>query len=285
VPLVPVEQVDAKKASLLDKAKALKDIATNTKDLAGKVQSFGEKGWDDDDVIAMAKSVNGIHGSVNKIAGACTKLAGVDSQLIAGDAKAVDYLDKAIQAAETVQTMANAKASADAFAANPSYETASAWADGVGDVFDKAGAYLPTGALPSFMGDYFKGLFSAPKNYIAAFKGMMEQRYKGVEAATGVPFMGIAHNKGAWEGGGYVWEGEMTGLFIGASLSGDHMVANELQSYMRSHRKIGGVDLYGINNPAVGAGLLQSQIENDSSLTDEQKEAYLKYLGTATGGR
>jgi hypothetical protein len=73
----------------------------------------------------------------------------------------------------------------------------------------------------------------------------------------------------------------MTGVFIGASLAGNHMVNNELQSYMQKHRKIGGVDLYGVNNPAVGIGLLQSQIESDSSLTPEQKEAYLEYLAQA----
>jgi hypothetical protein len=286
VPLVPTaSDVDGKKATLIEKAKAIKEIATNLKEIADKVQEFGEKGWDDDDVIAMAKTVNGLHGSVNKIADACTTLAGVESSLIASDAKAVEYLDKAIQAAETIQTLAKAKAAADAFKAKPDYETASAWADQIGDVFDKAGAYIPTGALPSFMGDYFKGLFSAPKNYIAAFKGMMEQRYKDVEAVTGVKFGGVEHNKGAYDllEGKYTWEGEMSGIFIGAAMSGDPRVANGLQSYMRNHQKAVGVNLYKINDPKVGLGLLQAEIEADESLSPEDKAAYLAYLGSAGG--
>ena len=80
-------------------------------------------------------------------------------------------------------------------------------------------------------------------------------------------------------------EGEMTGIFIGAGLSGDNQVANGLlQAYMRGHRTAAGVDLYKVNDPKVGLGLLQAEIEGDSSLSPEEKSAYLAYLGSAGGG-
>lgn len=284
VPLVPAPEISAKQTTILGKLKAMWDIADNVKDLADKVHDAGS---DDPDLIELAKTINGVHASLNKIADGFQKLANEDSDVISKDAKAVKAIDSAIEAADAILALSKTKAAADAFADKPSYDTASAWADQVGDAFEKAGALLPVSALPSFMQQYFKGVFGAPKNYIAAFQGLMNQHYKGLDAATGVHWWqsGPSHHKAATpkEGGEAVWEGELTDVYIQATIAdavvrGDPNMKTGLPGYMRAHRKVSGVDLWNVDSARVGLGLLQAQIQSDASLDGPTQAAYLAFL-------
>jgi hypothetical protein len=92
-------------------------------------------------------------------------------------AKYVGYL---LNAADFVVAAKDMELSIDNLNASNGEATVNAWADSIGNLFDKAGGLIdliPDGAVPGFFKSYWKGLFSAPKNYIAAFKTIMKEHY------------------------------------------------------------------------------------------------------------
>lgn len=151
---------------------------------------------------------------------------------------------------------------------------ASEWAKHVGDTFTKASKLvdgIPDGLLPGFVVSYYKGLLSAPANYIAAFQAIMQARYDRIDAETG----GSSADQKAVEGEKVVWEGPLSGLFIGATF----VQPSGLQGFMLNNRTIGGMDLY--QTPySVGKSLLASAVQGSGQLTDDQRSGWLNYLNS-----
>ncbi|MDQ3365471.1 MAG: DUF4157 domain-containing protein [Myxococcota bacterium] len=94
----------------------------------------------------------------------------------------------ACRTVKTFSTMAELKA----FVANPGDKAkAAAWGKQVGKTFDTVGDLVTgiTGVFlpePSFIGSYFKGLFSAPSNYIAYFQSIMDVYYGKLDEQVGM---------------------------------------------------------------------------------------------------
>ena len=154
-----------------------------------------------------------------------------------------------------------------------------AWADNVGNLFDKAGGLIdiiPSGALPGFITSYYKGLFGAPKNYISAFKNIMKEHYAYLNKEGHVP---SSANQQAYDLGQAqtVWEGELTGVFVGAYTQPTSSEGQTLQQFMRKHQDEEGLDLYKAHLVA-GKEALCHRIEANLHGDDPAREAWINYV-------
>lgn len=138
------------------------------------------------------------------------------------------------------------------------FDKAAAWASHVGDTFDAAGAlldFIPEGVLPGAVTATIKGLFKAPKNYIAAFTGILRVHYDRVDEAAGVSW----ETRRATVGEKEVWAGDLTGVYVDA-----HFIQPRgLQEFMTDNRKsIHGLDLWKVDEET-GRALLATKLRNE----------------------
>jgi hypothetical protein len=103
-----------------------------------------------------------------------------DSTFVTGAQKgtllASELGDSLINAGDAIIKINDASGQLKAFQDNPSKETAGARARSVGGLFDTLANFVPD-VEPKFISDYWKGLLSAPKNYIEAFITMQNVYY------------------------------------------------------------------------------------------------------------
>jgi hypothetical protein len=279
-PASPEEaKIQSTQISLLDKAKAIKKIGESVNDLSEKLTSKGTHWFwsNDEDLIDLGKSVNSVHKSVNEIAEGLTTLSNAPAgDVLKGSITAQEDLEKILNAAETLSTISSTQDKFDAFAKKPNLENANAWATGIGATFSNVAQYIPTGALPGFMGQYIKGLFGAPAVYIAAFQGYSAYHYGRIDKETGnlaEDEKKLCHGKQV-QGGAF--KGLLCDLFLKAGST--FGIGQGLAGYMQTHQKIGAVNLFYVDSVESGTSVLVGCVTADPALTEEQRSAYLQVL-------
>ena len=261
------------KGQLVQRAKDIKGAATAFYDLGKKLEEKGIGGtfeFKDDKLIASAKNVTGIADGLMKLANAIDSWTGAgNKESIEKGSKAVDYVSKIIDAADAILAVKKLSVSAEEMAKKPNQATIEAWADDVGNTFDKAGGLIgliPSDGLPGFVTSYYKGLLSAPKNYITAFKTIMHARYDKLDMEAGIS--GSNQRANNWGTKTIEWEGDLVPLYIKAYFQPKAKDGQTLQGFMKAHQKIDGVDLYKANI-ATGKALLGAAIARERPDEDD----------------
>jgi hypothetical protein len=230
---------------------------------------------DDKDLLEQAKQVKGAAKALTDVKEGIEKLrkkgfdfSGTSFENDPELPKALGLLkasvDSFAQAPETEQALAN-------FEANPSKDTANAWATQIGKQF--AAAKTIVGALPfppgcKWMQDYFVGLLGAPAAYIAAFQELMKYRYGKLDDEAGLS--DASHR--LTEGDKIVWQGPSCDLIQAA-----WFFDQNLQNWFRRHRKIDGYDLWEIKTDVVVA-LAIKEIQGDQEINDDQRKRWTAWL-------
>jgi hypothetical protein len=163
----------------------------------------------------------------------------------------------------------------------PNQASVEAWADSVGDAFDKGGALIdliPEGWLPGFITDYWKGLFSAPKSYITAFKAIMHAHYDNIDITAGVASGDHLVEEPGHFLGGVVWRGELSTIYQSAFFQQKSKDGSTLQQFMKNHQKTEGADLWQTKKE-FGAAMLLGAISRDAP--EEVKTSWAAYVGSA----
>lgn len=256
-------------------AAAIDKVATDLE------QKGASKYWfDDKQMLQSAKNLHGTASAMIKL-GKALDLGDTNKAALGRGSTALDYADNVIKAAEAVGAIRNLSLSTKNLEEKTSEATVNAWADSVGDAFDKAGGlidYIPKGAIPGFVLEYYKGLFSAPKNYINAFKTMMKVHYGAIDKEAGIS--GSKHKAEDLGKTGLDWEGDLTDMFAGGYTLPKSKVSEEFMRYMLKHRKSEGLDLFDVTL-AVGKGVLTAAIERDLDDEDPAKAKWVAYVGSS----
>ena len=247
-----------------ESVRKLKDGKADIKDDSNRVA---------DTVIGFSKGMNslasGLDGLINK---------GANSDPLKQHANANDYADRVVKAANVAAQASEASGALKNFQDHPSLETANAWADSVTGLFTQAGGLLdniPDGWMPGFIKDYYKGLFTAPANYVNAFKTLMNLHYGAIDLEAGLEHNVIGQvkhtqfaeepgrSKDKWGKSNIVWKGALVPVFISAHFQPRSAGGLTLQEFMHAHQKSEGVDLYDVSL-AAGKALLLGAILRDA---------------------
>lgn len=192
------------------------------------------------------------------------------------------YVTRIVTAANTVAAASEASSALTDLQNNPSPENAKKWADSVTGLFTAAGGImdsLPEGCIPGFMKDYYKGLFSAPANYVGAFETLMELHYGQIDKEAGLDhgtLWGIKRHEFAVQGEKTMWEGALVGVYVGAFMLPKAKDGTTFEDFMKAHREKEGPDLYDVSK-ATGKALLLVAVQRDAP--DEVKQDWADYLG------
>ena len=144
------------------------------------------------------------------------------------------------------------------------YDKAKKWARSLGDVFEKSNKLIeliPDGVLPGFIQAYWKGLLSAPTNYIEAFITIMEIHYGKLDKETGIS----GATRRATQGDKILWEGDLTSMYSAACFV---QPFGTLDQFMNAHQQTEGVDLWKASIP-IGKKLLLNAIEREIPLKND----------------
>jgi hypothetical protein len=269
------------KGTLLQKATAIRKAAQGLFDAESAIESQG-KG--DKSAIETAKNIKGVADSMLQVANALDSIKGGENAGALGAAgKASELGDGLINAADTIIKINGASGQLKAFQDNPSKETAEAWARSVGDLFSGLAKYVPD-VEPKFISDYWKGLLSAPANYINAFITMQNVYYGNIDKEAGLSqstglkgfaFIGHEATKRVSDGS---WEGDLTDIYYPGYFLPKLADGTTFTGFMISHRKTEGMDLWhtDIN---VGKAVLLTAINRDVSDNDAAKSAWIGHVG------
>lgn len=276
----------AQKGQLTAQIKNIYAAADSVNKIATDLEKKGvHKYWfDDTQMLQSAKNLHGAASALIKLGKALDR-GDPNKETLEKGSKALEYVDKAIKAAEAVGAIRSLSLATENLEKSTNEDTVNAWADSVGDAFDKAGALIdliPKDAIPGFIVDYYKGLFSAPKNYIAAFKTMMKVHYGSIDKEAGISGGKVkAEDLGKT---GLDWEGDLSGIFVNAYFQPKSKQNEELQRYMLRHRTSEGVDLFKVN-VAVGKAVLSAAIardlESDGPDGDPAKDSWTAFLANS----
>lgn len=267
---------------LLARAQGIYAAAAALDKTAKGLQEKGtHKYWfDDDQLLQSAKNLQATASAMVKLAKSIDGWAGdANKASLEKGSSALEHVDKVIKACEAVAAIRSLSLSSEEMAKKTNEATVNQWADDVGGAFDKAGALIdliPKGALPGFVVDYYKGLFSAPKNYIAAFKTMLRVHYGSIDKEAGLS--GANHRAEDLGKTGLDWEGDLTGVFVNGYLLPKAKTGEEFQRYMLRRRKSENVDLFKVT-VAVGKGVLMAAIARDLADEDPAKDAWVAHVG------
>jgi hypothetical protein len=271
----------AQKGTLLQKATAIRSAAKSLFDAEAAIESQG-KG--DKSAIDTAKNLKGIADSMLQVANALDSVTGSDNtEALDAAGKASKLGDSLINAADAIIKVNDANNQLKAFQDNPSKETAEAWARGVGDLFSGLANFVPD-VEPKFISDYWKGLLSAPKNYINAFITMQDVYYGNIDKEAGLSqstglkgfaFIGHEATKRVSDGS---WEGDLTDIYYPAFALQKLADGTTFQNYMIAHRNTEGMDLWK-TNINVGKAVLLTAISRDVSDDDPAKQVWMSYVG------
>ena len=277
------------KGQLVQRVSDLKGAATAFYDLGKKLEEKGIGGtfeFKDDKLIASAKNVTGTADGLTKLAKAIESWTnGGNKESIEKGSTAVDYVSKIIDAADAIIAVKKLSFSAEEMGKKPNQATVEAWADDVGNSFDKASGLLgliPSGALPDFVASYYKGLLSAPKNYISAFKTIMHARYDNLDMEAGISKSNQdARNLGTNK---IEWEGDLVPLYVKACFQPKGNGDATLQAFMKAHQTIGGVNLYktdmATGKTLLGAAIAREVPDEEDPNTPSVKVAWMEYVRT-----
>jgi hypothetical protein len=256
-----------------EKAMAIKNLAAKLSSVAAQIKAKG-KGviLSDNDKLAAASLLADV---ANKVTSLASAFEAVPSQL----AGKTENISNAFKAADFIANLLDDKTLKEMEASPNDYSKAKAWANHTADVFKKAGDLIPDkiAGINTVWLSYFKLLFASPAIFINAFSSLLEKRYETIDKETGLT--GTKYRQSAVEGEKRVWEGELSGVFIGAQFA-DADSPEKLQDFMHGHREIGGLDLYALKKD-VGKALLISEIEKQASLDQKVKDRWVKYLNKA----
>ncbi len=271
----------AQKGSLLQKATAIRSAAKGLFDAEAAIESQG-KG--DKSAIDTAKNLKGIADSMLHVANALDSVTGNDNaDALDAAGKASKLGDSLINAADAIIKVSDANDRLKAFQDNPSKETAEAWARGVGDLFGSLANFVQD-VEPKFISDYWKGLLSAPKNYIDAFITMQDVYYGNIDKEAGLSqstglkgfaFIGHEATKRVSDGS---WEGDLTDIYYPAFALQKLADGTTFQNYMIAHRNTEGMDLWK-TDIKVGKAALLTAISRDVSDDDPAKQVWMSYVG------
>jgi len=272
------------KGELLSRLKGLYAVGNQMNEMAKLLEKNGGRWYGDDKtLLASAKDLAAAGKATLTLASEIDKWAGGENAAsITKGSEAVEKASKLIKAVETVSKLRDAHLALEKMEEKPNQQSVEAWADSVGDAFASAGAVIPTSGLPGFMGDYYKGLFNAPKNYISAFKTLMHVHYDNIDTEsglTGETLLRDATQRAEDLGNTKLnWSGDLTPVFMGGwTLPHAKSKPSEFQRYMIEHHKIAGTDLLK-TTVKIGVALLSSQIATDLDDGDDAKRAWLDFL-------
>jgi hypothetical protein len=269
------------KSALLQKATAIRQAAQGLFDAESAIESQG-KG--DKSAIETAKNMKGIADSMLQVANALDNVTGGDNaDALNAAGKASQLGDGLLNAADTIIKINSASGQLKAFQDNPSKETAEAWARGVGDLFGDLAKYVPD-VEPKFISDYWKGLLSAPANYINAFITMQNVYYGTIDKEAG-----LSQSTGVFDGKLFgqkatklvsddSWEGDLTDIYVPGYFLPKLGDGTAFTDFMIAHRKTEGMDLWhtDIN---VGKAVLLTAINRDVKDEDPAKSAWIAHVG------
>jgi hypothetical protein len=271
----------AQKGTLLQKAGAIKSAAKGLLDAEAAIESQG-KG--DKSAIDTAKNLKSVADSMLHVANALDSVQGSENADALGAAgKASELGDSLINAADAIIKINDASGQLKAFQDNPSKETAEAWARSVGGLFDSLANFVPD-VEPKFISDYWKGLLSAPKNYIEAFITMQNVYYGNIDKEAGlskstglggVAFIGHAATKRVSDGS---WEGDLTDIYYPGYFLPKLADGTTFTGFMIAHRKTEGMDLWD-TDIKVGKAALLTAISRDVPDDDPAKSAWMAHVG------
>lgn len=269
------------KGTLLQKATAIRSAAKGLFDAEAAIESQG-KG--DKSAIETAKNLKGIADSMLQVANALDSVKGGENADALGAAgKASKLGDSLINAADTIIKIKDANGQLKAFQDNPSKETAEAWARSVGDLFSGLAKYVPD-VEPKFISDYWKGLLSAPANYINAFITMQNVYYGNIDKEAGLSkstglggfaFIGHEATKRVSDGS---WEGDLTDIYYPGYFLPKLADGTTFTGFMIAHRKTEGMDLWD-TDIKVGKAALLTAISRDVPADDPAKSAWMAHVG------
>jgi hypothetical protein len=269
------------KGTLLQKATAIRSAAKGLFDAEAAIESQG-KG--DKSAIETAKNLKGIADSMLQVANGLDSVKGSENADALGAAgKASKFGDGLINAADAIIKINDANGQLKAFQDNPSKETAEAWARSVGDLFSGLANYVPD-VEPKFISDYWRGLLSAPANYINAFITMQNVYYGNIDKEAGlskstglggVAFIGHAATKRVSDGS---WEGDLTDIYYPGYFLPKLADGTTFAGFMIAHRKTEGMDLWD-TDIKVGKAALLTAISRDVPADDPAKSAWMAHVG------
>ena len=272
------------KSTLLGKATAIRSAAKKLLDAEAAIESQ-KKG--DKSAIDTAKNLKSIADAMFQVANAIDGVTGDDNaEALKKGGKMLELGDKLIQAADTISQVTSANSKLEAFQANPGKETAEEWARSVGSLFNGLSNLVPD-VEPKFISEYWKGLLSAPSNYIEAFITMQNVYYgnidkeAGLSQSRGVPGLrdlglgGHAATKRVSDGS---WEGDLTDIYVQGYFQPKLNDGKTFNDFMISHRKSEGMDLWD-TDVRVGKAALLNAISRDVSDDETAKQAWMILVG------
>ena len=272
------------KSTLLGKATAIRSAAKKLVDAEAAIESQ-KKG--DKSAIDTAKNLKSIADAMYQVANAIDGVTGDDNaEVLKKGGKMLELGDKLIEAADAISRVNSANSELDAFQANPSKETAEAWARSVGGLFNGLSKLVPD-VEPKFISEYWKGLLSAPSNYIEAFITMQNVYYgnidkeAGLSQSRGIPGLrdiglgGHAATKRVSDGS---WEGDLTDIYFQGYFQPKLNDGKTFNDFMISHRKSEGMDLWD-TDMRVGKAALLNAISRDVSDDETAKQSWMMHVG------
>jgi hypothetical protein len=267
---------------LATRVAGIKDVAKQFIALSDEISKKGHH-WlsaNDTDLLATAKVINDSGKALTNLATQIDSWAGSPNKdSIAKGSQAEKYVDNLLAAADFVIAAKNANLAVDNMNKATSEDAVNAWADSVCDVFDKAGGLIgmiPSDGLPGFITDYYKGLFSAPRNYVTAFRKIMKEHYARIDDEGHVP---DPDKEQAYDllAAKTVWKGELSGLYVGAAFRPKAKDGQALQDFMLKHRNEDGLDLFKAHLEA-GKYALRSKVEALLEGDDPARDDWMAYF-------
>lgn len=246
-------------AVLIERIQNMRDLVSSIRGAADNLREAGTHWYGDEaDMMAEAENLAAMASSISNAADQLDQIVGTagEDRIFEGTTTAISRVQQVIQAARLISDLSNTE-TLDAFLANPhDRQAAYAWARHTAGIFDRAGALIPDDipGIPSFICDYFKGLLSAPSNYVEVFIAIQEDHLADIDSATG----GEAYDSRVTDGNTTLWAGPLSRLY--------NSCPQGLRTFMEGHREISGFDLWEAS-PRMAKALMLSALQS-APLTD-----------------
>jgi len=253
-------------------ANKIKEAAAKIVDVATTVREDGTHWYGDEkDKLNMAANLTDMASKMMSAASAMENITrGLDGGKLEGSAEVLDKATKLLRAADFIASLDPNHPSLVAFQNDPDdFTKAADWANHIGDVFGKASGLIPDSipGLPGFIPQYFKGLLSAPKNYVQVFIALQQDRINRIDSETG----GSSADTRVTDGATTFWEGPLSHLFYDAYF----VKPPGLQEFMHQNRYIAGVDLWETSE-SYGKALILGAVQGISD--DDKRQLWSNYI-------
>jgi hypothetical protein len=199
-----------------------------------------------------------------------------DTNRVGGPIKAMGDAQKVLIAANAFTKLTSTE-KMNAFLADIENKKArEAWATEVTTVFDELGKLIPDSISGTPMTTplaMFKGYLSAPKNYLRAFRGILDSHLGDIDKKAGIDNYSIK----VLSGGTIDWGGPLTMLYVNASSNRSvHGLAGFMKKTHRRLLKDSKINLWNASMD-VGLGLVLAEIETRAP-NPETKDAWLNFV-------